>query len=76
MSSFKNLEFHAIQMRANGKRSRSAKEEILDTFYIINAEIEIYEDSINKFREKLGRFILTSNDLKIDDETMLQYYKD
>ncbi len=48
---------------------------VLDTSYIICAEIEVNEESINKVREKLGRFILTSNDLKINDETMLQYYK-
>jgi transposase len=72
---FKSLEFNAIQRRANGKRGRPAKDEVLDTFYVICAEIEVDEESVNKLREKLGRFILTSNDLKIDEETMLQYYK-
>jgi transposase len=72
---FKNLKFNAIQKRANGQIGRPSKNEVLNTFYVIDAEIELDEDVVNREREKLGRFILASNDLKTDDETMLQNYK-
>jgi transposase len=72
---FKKLEFKTLLKRANGKRGRPQKNEMLDTFYVIDAEIELDMDVVNREREKLGRFVLASNDLKIDDETMLQNYK-
>jgi hypothetical protein len=42
---------------------------------IVNTEIEWDEEVIEKERTKLGRFVLASNDLEIDDETMHQNYK-
>jgi transposase len=72
---FKKLEFRTLGKRNNGKRGRPLKNEVLDAFCVIDAEIELDEQIIDREREKLGRFILASNDLAIDDETMLQHYK-
>lgn len=72
---FKKLEFRIQSKRTNGKRGRPSKNEELDSFWIIDADIELDENVIEKERSKLGRFVLTSNDLEIDDETMLQHYK-
>jgi len=72
---FKKLEFRIQSKRINGKRGRPSKNEELESFCIIDAEIELDEDVIDKERAKLGRFVLASNDLEIDEETMLQNYK-
>jgi transposase len=72
---FKKLEFKTILKRANGKRGRPQKDEVPDIFYVIQADIELNENIVDREREKLGRFVLASNDLEIDDETMLQNYK-
>jgi transposase len=72
---FKELKFRTLAKRTNGKKGRPSKNEVLDTFCVIDAEIELEENVVNNEREKLGRFILASNDLEIDDETMLQHYK-
>jgi len=72
---FKKLEFRFQSKRINGKRGRSSKNEELESFWIIDAEIELDSEVIEKERAKLGRFVLASNDLDIDEETMLQNYK-
>jgi len=72
---FKKLEFRFQSKRINGKRGRSSKNEELESFWIIDAEIELDSEVIDKERAKLGRFVLASNDLDIDEETMLQNYK-
>jgi transposase len=43
--------------------------------YAIEADIEIDQESVTCERQKLGRFVLASNDLDLDPETMLSYYK-
>jgi transposase len=72
---FKKLEFESLVKRTNGKRGRPSKNEVFDVSCVIDAEIELDEDAVGREREKLGRFILASNDLEINDETMLQHYK-
>lgn len=72
---FNKLEFRVQSKRINGKRGRPSKNEELESFCIIDAEIELDKDVIDKERAKLGRFVLASNDLEIDEETMLQNYK-
>ena len=42
---------------------------------MIEADIEIDQESVIRQREKLGRFVLASNDLNLDSENMLDYYK-
>jgi len=61
--------------RAEGKRGRPKKDELLATVYSIKARLEVDETAVAKARDKLGRFILASNDTLIDPETAFQYYK-
>ena len=59
----------------NGKRGRQKIDEPLLTVYQIRADIVRNEEVILAERGRLGRFILASNDLSLDAETMLTYYK-
>jgi transposase len=61
--------------REGRKRGRPKKGEELEAVYLIKAQLDIDEVAVNKSREKLGRFILASNDTQLDQDTMLQYYK-
>ena len=64
-----------ISRRIDAKRGRPKKGESLDTGFIIEAEVDRNEQIIASERDKLGRFILASNDIALDGELMLQYYK-
>lgn len=57
------------------KRGRPRKDEEWLTVFSIQAEITRNSEVILAEREKLGRFILALNDLSLDHETMLEYYK-
>ncbi|MHC1576940.1 MAG: IS1634 family transposase, partial [Methanosarcinaceae archaeon] len=61
--------------RENGKRGRPKKDEVLETYYSIVAEIESDEAMITKMREKQGRFILATNDLDLTPNEILSHYK-
>ena len=45
------------------------------TAYLIAARLDIEEAAVEKARQKLGRFVLASNDTQIDPDLLLQYYK-
>jgi len=57
------------------KRGRPRTDEQRRTVYTVQAEIARNTKVILAEMEKLGRFILASNDLSLDPETMLEYYK-
>ena len=69
----KDLRASSILERAEKKRGRPKKDETRIYHYAIEADIEIDQESVICERQKLGRFVLASNDL--DSETMLNYYK-
>jgi transposase len=62
-------------MRSERKRGRPEKGEEMLTAYLIAARLDIEEAAVEKARQKLGRFVLASNDTQIDPNTLLQYYK-
>jgi transposase len=62
--------------RQDGKRGRPKKDEVLEQVYFISCEIELNQEVITQEQERMGRFILTSNDTTIDPEVMLTYYKE
>lgn len=62
--------------RDERKRGRPKKDEARSLKYVTDADIEIDQSSVSKERQKLGRFVLASNDSNLDSETMLKYYKD
>jgi transposase len=57
------------------KRGRPKEDEPLEKGHLIEAEVERNEEIIVNERERLGRFVLASNDRTLDGELMLQYYK-
>jgi transposase len=57
------------------KRGRPKKDEPLSLSFKIEAEIEMNEAAVAEKRKKLGRFVLASNQVDLDPETMLAYYK-
>jgi len=70
-----DLRTTSILERAEKKRGRPKKDEARIYQYAIEADIEIDQESVIRERQKLGRFVIASNDLDLDSETMLNYYK-
>jgi len=71
----RNVRTSMISRRIDAKRGRPKKGESLDTGFIVEAEVYRNERIIASERDKLGRFVLASNDITLDGELMLQYYK-
>ncbi|HPY61400.1 MAG TPA: IS1634 family transposase [Methanospirillum sp.] len=61
--------------RLSGKRGRPAANEPCVTCYLLDVELDLDEGVVAKEREKLGRFILATNDLTISPDDLLAYYK-
>jgi len=72
---FKDMKVATVLERLEKKRGRPKKDEAWISQYAIEADIEIDQQSVNRARQKLGRFVLASSDLNLDSETMLNYYK-
>ncbi len=64
-----------VHKRENGKRGRPKEGEALITQYRIDASIQLNNEAIQAEREYLGRFILATNVLTLDPETILNHYK-
>lgn len=48
----------------------------MQTFYLIETEIKPDQEKVQERRAKLGRFILTTNDLELTPDQLLTYYKE
>jgi len=71
----KNLQVVPVTEKVEKKRGRPKKNEPLNYRFRIKGEIEIDEGALTEERKKFGRFVLASNDLDLDPEAMLNYYK-
>ena len=69
------VEITPISKRGKGKRGRPKKDEKLIVHYVVNAKAVRNEEITLEEKEYQGRFILASNDLTLDAEKMLEYYK-
>jgi transposase len=69
------VEISTVSTRENNKRGRPKKDEKLIVRYVINAEAVKNEEILVSEKEYQGRFIIASNDLSLDAEKMLEYYK-
>ncbi|AKB17547.1 Mobile element protein [Methanosarcina sp. WWM596] len=56
--------------------SQPREDEEVQTFYLIEAEIKSDKEKVKERRAKLGRFILTINDLGLTPDQLLEYYKE
>jgi len=68
-------QIEVIHKRANGKRGRPKEGEALSTSFRIEASIQINNNVVQQERAFLGRFILATNVLVLDGETVLNHYK-
>ncbi|WP_319578363.1 IS1634 family transposase [uncultured Methanospirillum sp.] len=72
---FSSFTIDQVRERLEKKRGRPKKDEQLVTKFIVNAEISLNQVLIEQERSILGRFILATNDLDLDPDTSLSYYK-
>jgi transposase len=72
---FKDLSVKLIKRRDGKLRGRPKNGEELLEVHLIEAEIEINAEKVADAKSKLGRFILATNDLNLDHNTILSYYK-
>ena len=61
--------------RENGKKGRPKAGETLIPQYSIDARVELAQDIVESEKQYLGRFILATNVLSLDSETVLNHYK-
>jgi len=61
--------------KKNGKKGRPAKNEDVDTVYSVDSQLEIVPAVIEQEKARLGRFVLATNDLELDADSILKYYK-
>ncbi|MCW7076320.1 MAG: IS1634 family transposase, partial [Candidatus Syntrophoarchaeum sp.] len=71
-----SLDISTVSRRLNGGKGRPKKNEKLKISYLVNPKIIPNEPLIREEKKKLGRFILATNDLTLDSEQILEYYKD
>jgi transposase len=71
----KDIQILPVTEKAERKRGRPRKDEPLNHYFRIEGKIEIDEDALVKERRRFGRFVLASNDVNLDPELMLNYYK-
>lgn len=72
---FEKVDLKTIKKREKGKRGRPLKNEKLKTYYKIDGVIKVNDAFVLKEMEKMGLFILASNDISLSPEEMLKYYK-
>jgi len=72
---FKDLSIKLINRRNGKLRGRPKKDEELREIHLVEAEIEFNAAKVAEAKSKLGRFILATNDLNLDPNTILSYYK-
>ncbi|HWR25551.1 MAG TPA: IS1634 family transposase [Methanosarcina sp.] len=73
--SFEKMDLKTIKKREAGKRGRPSKDEESKTYYRIDGSIKVNDAFVLKEMEKMGLFILASNDISLSPEDMLKYYK-
>ncbi len=59
----------------NGKKGRPGKDDSVVTVFSVDSPIEIIPEVIEREIARLGRFVLTTNDLDLDADSILKYYK-
>ena len=72
---FEKIDLKAINKRELGKRGRTSKDEKLNTYFRIDGNIKVNDAFVLKEMEKMGLFIIASNDISLSPEEMLKCYK-
>jgi transposase len=69
------ISLKSVTKREPGKRGRPSNNEKLKTYYRIQGDIKVNDTFVLKEVDKMGLFILASNDISLSPEKMLKYYK-
>ena len=72
---FDSCSVKSVHERVEKKRGRPAKDETIIVKYAIEAGISLNKQYVERERAILGRFIVATNDLDLDPESALSYYK-
>jgi transposase len=70
-----NIRVLSKTKKKNGRKGRPGKDEAVETVYFVDSPLEIIPDVIEQEKTRLGRFILATNDLDLDPDSILKYYK-
>ena len=73
--SVQGLSIVPVKHKNRKTRGRPKLDEPLTISYLISAEIEPDSEKIEREKQKLGRFVLATNDLELSPEVILEYYK-
>ena len=71
----KELSIVPVNHKARKGRGRPKTDEPVTVSYSLDAEIEHDPEFIHQEKQKLGRFVLATNDLELSSDTILEYYK-
>jgi len=69
----KDNQIATVTEKAEKKRGRPKKDDLLNHYFRIEGRIDIKEEALAEERRKFGRFVLASNDVSLDPELMLNY---
>jgi len=72
---FEKLSIEEKSRRMNGKIGRPKNGEVLETYYSVKAKIVVDKQVIAREREKLGKFVLATNNTSLTADEILSYYK-
>ncbi|MFA5003319.1 MAG: IS1634 family transposase [Methanolinea sp.] len=72
---FRELSIVTVHYKSRKGRGRPKTDEPVTVLYALDAEIEHDPEFIQQETQKLGRFVLATNDLDLSPDTLLDYYK-
>jgi transposase len=72
---FKEISIVPVKHKDRKGRGRPKADEPVTVSYTLEAEIEHNPEFIQQEKQKLGRFVLATNDLELSPDTLLEYYK-
>jgi len=73
---FRELSIVPVTHKVRKTRGRPKSDESVTVSYLISAELDIDPEEIQRERQKLGRFVLATNDLSLSPDFLLEYYKE
>jgi transposase len=72
---FSSLDITTVSRKMEKKRGRPKNDEPVVLSYLVDAEIELDPQAVERERQKLGRFVLATNDTGISADELLANYK-
>jgi transposase len=73
---FKEVSVVPVKHKSQKGRGRPKTDELVTLSYNLEAKIEYDPEFIRQETQKLGRFVLATNDLTLAPDTLLEYYKE